>query len=103
MSEIDRAIEFVKKNIKICEGLEVFRRKNGLCPDTTLEIHQTILKALEEKQQREQGCTGCNYNECDKAGKYLAGKINACYGCRRNPHTSDNFLIDMNPRLEAKP
>lgn len=103
MSEIDRAIEHTKKNIEICEGFEVFRKENGLCPDTALGIQHTILQALEEKQQREQGCNGCNYDGYSKSGKYLAGDINPCYGCRRNPHTPDKFLIDMNPRLEVKP
>lgn len=53
MSEIERAIEFTKKNISMCERFEVFRRENGLCPDTALEIQQTILQTLEGKQQRE--------------------------------------------------
>lgn len=56
MKNIAKAIEFAKKNVEMClrfEGLEINKK---LKREFATEIHKTILAALKEKQQREQGC-----------------------------------------------
>jgi len=54
IKEIQDAIELTKKNIKMCEEMDVVRKKCNIeTPRLATDIHKTILQALTEKLERE--------------------------------------------------
>jgi hypothetical protein len=36
-------------------------------------------------------CENCIHDGFSKSGRYLSGRDNPCYGCRRNPYITDNY------------
>ena len=81
IEEIEKAINFTKKLINQCETMAETRRRLGInftIPLTT-EIHKTILKCLEEKQEREQG-RNKNCDSCIHANEMW--NLEPCVSCK---------------------
>lgn len=62
-------------------------------PRNKKDVVVTVWNSRDQPENKPLTCEGCQDEPYDKDGRYLLGKYNICYGCRRNPNTKDAYHL----------